>query len=439
MITIKTLPAKWIICVFVLCFVTGNLLAQDYNDSVYGKTVKEIRITGLKRTKRYVVTRELASEAGKPYLKKNAEEDPIRLERLDLFSDIKIHPVEEEDGIILKVDLIETFPWLPTVSFQINDENGISAGCGFKALNLLGRDISFSSRVLFGGATTVEVVLDNPWFAGNHLSYRTEYYHRERDNELDDFYEKADELYLTLGSYVREKVRVGARFSYISLRSDSSGRTLSPDNHDRVARFGLYLGYDSRDSWTNTHTGWWNELEICREVKFLNSNSDYYELILDIRRFVPLAHRHTLALFSLTTLSTGTVGEDIAPWQDYHIGGTNSVRGWELGSRFGKNQFINTLEYRVTLMQPRLIILPFKINYNGGLQVALFGDLGVAWDENEQFKADNFIDGYGLGIRILLPIIGVARCDFGFGQAGESIMLHLGSYEKPVMQRRRVR
>jgi len=293
--------------------------------------------------------------------------------------------------------------------------------------------------MLFGGATTIGFLFVNPWFAGNHLSYKLDYFHRERENELDNFFEKSDELYLTLSSYIGEKGRIGGRFSYVSLRSDSSGRTLSSDNHDKISRFGLYIGYDSRNHWTNTHSGWWNEIEFSRGFKFLNNSNDFYQMIVDIRRYTPVIDRHTLVFFSLTTLSTGTVGKDIAPWQDYHIGGTNTVRGWGIGSRVGKNQFINTLEYRLTLIKPRLLNLPFGIKYNAGLQIALFGDLGIAWDEKNEFKIGNSIGGYGVGIRLLLPMVEVARCDFAYGKSGTMIKLCLGYGEKPDITRRRVR
>ena len=45
---------------------------------------------------------------------------------------------------------------------------------------------------LFGGETTVEVSLEDPWVAGDRIGYTAEYYHRERDNVIQDFFEKDD-------------------------------------------------------------------------------------------------------------------------------------------------------------------------------------------------------------------------------------------------------
>jgi outer membrane translocation and assembly module TamA len=90
-------------------------------------------------------------------------------------------------------------------------------------------------------------------------------------------------------------------------------------------------------------------------------------------------------------------------------------------------------------MRPRLLQLPLGINYSGGMQIGLFVDTGIGWESDNQFAMNNFITGFGAGIRFLVPIVGMARLDFGFGQKGKGIMLHLGAFEKPVMARRRVR
>ncbi|MFQ5753324.1 MAG: BamA/TamA family outer membrane protein, partial [bacterium] len=132
------------------------------------------------------------------------------------------------------------------------------------------------------------------------------------------------------------------------------------------------------------------------------------------------------------------VGEEIPRHQDFHIGGTNSVRGWELNSRSGKNQFLNTVEYRVTFIEPQMLSF-FGLTADVGLQLALFGDLGIAWNESQEFNTDNFIGGYGLGLRLLVPFVNMFRIDLGLGESGKSVKLHLGAFEKPVAQRFRVR
>ena len=156
-----------------------------------------------------------------------------------------------------------------------------------------------------------------------------------------------------------------------------------------------------------------------------------------MRRYLILGDRQTLALFSLLTFTSGKVGKDIAPWQVFGVGGTNSMRGWEIGARKGKNEFLNTLEYRQTLMNPRAYeILGYAVHL--GIQIAPYVDFGSAWTSKRDFQS-NFIAGFGLGLRLLVPFSGIIRLDLGFGQKGAGIMIHLGSSEKAAMQRNRIR
>jgi outer membrane protein insertion porin family len=429
----------------VLLFVFGLapifLYAQQGQDEPEGKIIREIRFEGLERTKEYIVTRELISEVGSRFSQNNVAEEYNKLMSLDIFSRVRIEPVVIEEQVVLTYRFVETYHILPSPSVRISDENGLSLGGGIKSPNLLGRDIFFSGRVLFGGSKELELWIENPWFAGNRLGYSVEYYHRERDNKITESYEISNELYLRINSPLGRRGRVGAGFESIYIKSDQPGTTLSPDGKDHTARFSLFLGYDSRDAFPDTRRGWWGEIVFGYDSRLFKSQTDFYQVDLDIRRYQPLPFwdQHSLAIYSLTTMRSGMIGEGVAPWQAFGVGGTNTVRGWEFASRRGKNQFINTVEYRITLLEPRLLLLPLNIKYRGGLSVALFGDLGIGWGDHIPFSAENFIGGFGLGLRLLVPIVGVVRIDVGWGQSGKGIFLHLGAFEKPVMTRKRVR
>ena len=440
---IKLLKPIIFFCILssILSFSKLAAAVQEAPVNVEGKIIQKIKIQGLKRTREYIVTRELLSAVGEPLSQKNVEREMQRWERLDIFSDIQYETKVENDKVILTYIFVETFPILPSIGLRISDENGISVGGGAKSPNLMGKDIFFSGRILFGGAREIEVWLQNPWFAGNRISYEIEYYNRSRDNLITNSHEIANELYLRLGAPIGEKWRIGGSFESINIKSEEPGTTLDPDGTDNTTRLGAYVGVDSRDAALDTRSGWWNEIKVAGDVRLFNNSTKFAQLDLDIRRYQPLPFwdRHTLAIFSLMTLRTGTVGEEIAPWQVFGIGGTNTVRGWEFATRTGKNQFINTVEYRITLLKPRLFHLPFKIKYRGGLQLAFFGDLGIGWYSRDEFRSENFLGGVGAGIRLMVPIVGLVRVDFGYGQPGKSIRIHLGSFEKPVMTRRRVR
>jgi len=84
------------------------------------KLVKEIRIVQLRYTREEIVRRELKSKVGEPYSDGNLAEDRMRLDRLKIFSSIIIDVQEEPDGMVLELELRETFPFLPTASVEVS-------------------------------------------------------------------------------------------------------------------------------------------------------------------------------------------------------------------------------------------------------------------------------------------------------------------------------
>ncbi len=427
---------RWVLAALVLA---APLFGQDAAKSPEGLVIKAIRIEGLKRTKTYVVSRELVSRVGEPYLAANVVKDRINLEKLNIFVDIQADAAVEGNDVVLTYRFVEIWRFMPSVSIQITDENGIAAGVGLKLPNVLGRGVAFSGRVMGGGSTLAKVSLQNPWFTGYRVGYNFEYVYRDRENLVGDFMETAHELNFDVSAPIGEYFRFGGHLEYQDIRSDRAGVTLSPDNQDRSTRLGLYLNLDRRDTIIGTHEGWWAEIRASREMRIFAHASNFWQVDFDVRRYQPLpfTSRHQLGIYTLVTLRSGAVGTEIAPWQLFALGGTNTVRGWAYASREGKDQFIGTLEYSFTVLRPRLIRLPFGLRYRGGLALCLFGDVGSVWPEARGADLSHFIAGYGLGLRVLVPVVGVVRLDLGWGEG--AALFHIGSFEKSVMARQRVR
>lgn len=428
---IKVLPA-----VLFLIFPASAAFAQADDSHVYGQIVTDIRFIGLEHTKLYIVERELATKVGEPFTKESEKKDFEYLDRLQIFSSVAIYTALEDGGLVVFIEVEETFAYLPVVSLAISDENGLSIGGGFKSVNLFGQAIYFSGVARFGGETTVELDLRDPWVAGNHIGYVAEYYHRNRDNVIHGFHETANEAYLLVRGYVRENGRVGARMFYHGIQSDRDGKTLTSDNTDHVIYGSLVAGYDSRDFYSNPHEGWWSSIEIVKSGLF-GTDSDFWQGNFDVRRFQPLARDHTLGLFSLYTATSGAVGVEVADWQTYGLGGSNSIRGYDVGMKIGKNQFISTIEYRWNFVQPRPVSY-FGVTASIGMQLAFFTDFGSAWNTSAEFRP-NMIWGGGTGLRLIVPYVGLIRCDFGFGDNDPWMIFHLATGEKAERQRERVR
>ena len=410
----------------------------------YGEIVREIRVEGNKYTKTWIITSAMASTVGEPYTERNARFDALWLGQLGSFTSVNfdmepyVGDEAASDGIVLVVTVQEGTPYIPAISFKLTQENGVEIGPAFSSSNLFGWAARVSVYARFGGATNIGIKYRDPWVPGKSwlFGYNTEYFHRQRYNVLDQFNENSDEFFLQLRRNFLWRFRLGGRFSFMSVGSDVDGKTLNPDNRDNIPGLGLFLEIDTRNAPYPTH-GWWNEVEVTKYGIF-GGDGDWWRFIVDLRRYHPLPFgpRHSVAVYSLLTMQTGVVGTDIPSYMDFEIGGTNSVRGWPLGSRVGKNQWLNTLEYWFVLKKQRKYRFWF-IKMRLGLQLALFGDVGTAWDTSQEFN-DNFIAGFGAGLRLTLPVVVVLRLDVGYSpQHGFAIAI--GGSEKAVAQRLRVR
>ena len=422
---------------FVCILLCSASVVADSSAEFYGKKIREIRISGLRHTKEAIVRAQLASTVGEPFRADSIERDTARLDRLGIFSSIRIAPETFEDGVLLGVELEETLWLLPYPSFNLTDENGLSYGAGVKAISVLGSGTNLSTSARFGGLTDVEVLLRSPSLARKHVWYGTDYYYRDRPNTLDSFQENANEFDGRVGLQPREDLRVGGRFSLMTMSSDVSGITLSSSGRDTIPAVGLLVEHDTRDLRSNPHRGWWNSADVTKSGGFLGGSADFVTSNLDVRRYQPVAERHTVFVSSLVTLQAGPVGEGIPVYRDFHIGGTNTIRGWDLNARQGKNQFINTLEYRYEVLKPKRMRIG-GVGFYAGVHIAAFADLGTAWSENADFTR-NFIGGGGFGVRLVVPFIDMVRIDFGFGQGNAGLVRHFGIREKAYYQRLRVR
>jgi outer membrane protein insertion porin family len=409
---------------------TGLEAEQDY-----GRRITEIRVHGLQYTRERVVYEQMYSRVGQVYTEETAHVDYRYLNRLEVFSSIRLDAVPDssQTGLILNVYVTEINPYTPSIKIGITDENGLNFGLGGSSANLFGSALKANASFNFGGQSGIRGGLASPWRPGRLVTFNGQASWQIRDNKADDFRENAVEIETQLMRNIGRSWRLGAAFDFVSMGSDKPDITLSPDNRDNLARLGAFVGYDTRDSPGDPKNGLFAFIDLGRAM----GDAHYWRGNLDLRGYWTPFDRHTLAVFSFNTRTSGQTGVQIPEWDNFEIGGTNTVRGWTFGARVGKNQYIATFEYRYMLVKPKLVQLWF-LKMNMGLQLALFGDAGTAFDTDTRPK-DNLISGAGIGLRLIVPGIDMIRFDFAAGQPSVGITVHIGSSSKATAQRNRVR
>jgi len=385
-----------------------------------GQVITEIRIEGNHVTKDWVIGREIWAEVGQIVDPELIHDDIIRLENLAIFGLVVVIPTATDAGVSLNYTFTE-MPWIiPYPAMNYTEENGFSVGVGVASPNFAGHDIMMSGSAVFGGTTMYRFSADNPWISGNHVSAGVQVWHQTRRNELLDFEQTSDMAAFNVGKYLGRNGRLKFHGGYYGVQSDQPGRTLSADNRDDMWFGAFSVGCDGRDSWREPHEGWHNEFAVL----YVGGDADTWTGGLDVRRYQPVGERQTLATGPYLALQSGNVGEDIPPYLQYFVGGANSVRGYqleELGKEiFGKNQALYTLEYRY-LLRPTRPVKILKWTFSLGLELATFGDVGLAWSEPRDFNLDRTRSGYGVGARLLVPGLESLRFDVARSEAGDTV------------------
>jgi outer membrane protein assembly factor BamA len=409
------------------------------DDLTFGKPIKEIRLEGNTDTRDDIIYAVMASRDGEVYTRETAMLDRKWLVQLGVFTSLFFDTIEEADSVTLVVKMTEVNKYTPAPVIKVTDENGLSVGGLISSPNALGYAAKASAWFTVGGATNVGIRLKDPWIPGRSwaLGYRIDYVHSERFNELYGFNETSDDIFFRLKRNITNNIRWGPQVTYLTVKSDTLGVTLSQNNRDHIPGLGVFLRFDGRNMPIYPTQGWWTGLNV-KKYGLGGVDTDYWQVNLDVRRYIEIGSRYnSLAFYSLATLTSGEVGVDIPIYMQFNLGGANSVRGWDLGSREGKNQFLNTLEYWHVLMGYKKWQAWF-FKWAMGFQAGVFGDVGTAWSTSEQFN-QNWIGGGGVGFRLLLPGSVLFRFDVAAGESGVGVGLFISGREKAVAQRDRVR
>ena len=418
----------------VVCGTVPHPALAQAADPMEGRVVGQIRVSGLRNVPSDLVERHLVTRVGAPFRRAALAADQRQLDELRLFTTVLIEPRLEADAVVLDVTVAETLRLLPVIYIRVTDENGVSVGPGLRGINLLGRGSQVGVAARFGGETGVSTTVDTTTITPGTWSRHLGFSYSRRRNTLYDFDERATSADARFARNWPHGLRTGVAADVLSIDTGDSGASLSPDGTDVIPTIGAFFTFDSTDSSTNPRDGWWAEAEIDR----LFGDAGSWTIILDGRRFQRLADRHGLGIFSLATLQTGEVGTSLPEYLQFALGGANTVRGWSLGARTARNQFIGTLEYTYVL-QPVRSFSVAGLNLYWGLQVAGFGDLGLAWNDRDDLTGSPALDGYGAGLRVQVPFVDLIRIDVAWGEPAQGATAYFGVSLKAARQRQRVR
>jgi outer membrane protein insertion porin family len=423
--------------------------------------VAEIRIVKNRKTKRSVILREMQTKEGDYYNRIQFEKDRARLYNLDLFEEVI--PEERQVGPG-RVGL--------TLSLPEKRTGTISASVGYSnRQQLIGR-IEVSENNFRGMAQTLNLLWETggpahkssvilgfsePWLDNRHTSLGVQAYDRtvyrfqgslnqstSNGSEVgtnDRYNEQHAGGAVTLSRPFRSTYRgaVTLRGEYVTTDPlDLSGVNASIIQDGPIVTIAGSIIHNTRDLDLDAVRGGYQSVNLEFGVADLQSitglNGTVYpglgrvgfsKLLFDTRQYYSLQGlrlkrpdepKRAIALRFMLGTSVGT----LPYFEQFFIGGADSLRGYPDDRFWGSNELLASIEYRHPLAR--------------SLVGVLFLDVGDAWGGSYQnvtiqgYAQSGFTvhTGIGFGIRVRTPI-GPLRLDVGFGDEGARTHFSVGN------------
>ncbi|MFH1347556.1 MAG: BamA/TamA family outer membrane protein [Candidatus Margulisiibacteriota bacterium] len=386
---------------------TKNILRVKIIEGI----VESVTLQGNDVTQDYVIMREFKTKAGSVLNENTLKKDLRRVFNLGFFSEItpSFEPGSAPDNVIIVLKIKETRTstinfgggygeregWFGFIDLSINNLFGTAQGLMIRGQS--GQELS-----------TYQFKYSNPWFIPDKLGDHAALTFRRwltigRDIYLTEQNAVYNGFDISLGKPLQEDVSISWSIGseLVQPHNNSSFEAYQADT------IGMTLSYDTRDFWMNPKKGRFYSLSLKQGWKHSGgSTTGFFKFGTDWNHYYPVQENQVLA----THLGTGFGFGDVPVGEEYWAGGANTVRGYYPSeAKRGKRKLIANIEYR--------------LDFSDLFQGVFFYDWGDAWNDGPP-NFDNFISGWGPGVRINTPL-GPIRLDYGVPQGktfGEGLM-----------------
>ncbi|MCS6830204.1 MAG: BamA/TamA family outer membrane protein [bacterium] len=419
--------------------------------------VEAVKVTGLRKTRERVVLREMRyTRPGALYNLEQIQKDLQRVYNTELFEDISYRAEIGSDlsKVVVTVNVAERRTGLFSVGAAYNNRQQLVGFLEMFETNFWVFGQTVGIRLERGGpanANNYEINFAEPWLDRRNTSlsfsvFDKTLYRFSRGlftsepgtiGDEDRYDERRRGGIVTLSRPLSESTR-----AYVGLRSESV-RTNNPSvlpseifikQDGTVSALSLRLTHNTRDVDFDPASGGFDSFAIetaLADLKDIGTaisggfvgRANFSKISIDLRRyFSPQGRRRALAdrrhVFAVRLYAGKAFGK-LPFFEQFFLGGAESLRGYPEDRFWGDNVALLSVEYRAPLAQ--------------NLVGVLFVDVGDAWGgrygtindftQHSSFKPQV---GAGIGIRVRTPI-GPLRLDYGFGSEGARTHFSIGN------------
>ena len=426
------------------------------NLSLLEWVVNSIKFTGNTKTKSSVIAKLIRTKPGRPFNDEQWHKDIVRVHDIQWFETVKaggeISPVKP-GNIDLSLDLKEAKTGQFNIGATLSPTVGLGAFVRIGEPNFQGTGQSISVTFMqsvqtstgVNGGASVDLSWTNPFYDAMDTALNVQLYSRlqyrftgqtfgssapvNSFNQYDERHTGGAMYFTRPFSRGDMTATLGGRVESIVTGTPSDTTTQNFIQQDgTLGVLTLAATADTRDTAINAARGSWMRLSVEPAVAdittvgglfpspsllgtefFLRATAEYrhYWSGEPARTIQNLdAARHVLAL----RLRAGTEFGRAPFFEQFFVGGADTIRGYDEDRFWGKYDFAGTLEYRIPVQK--------------GFQLIPFVDFGDAWGEYGTINAftqtatPDIHFGFGVGLSFIVPRIGSIRLDFGLGDDG---------------------
>ncbi|MEN9216186.1 MAG: BamA/TamA family outer membrane protein [Gloeomargarita sp. HHBFW_bins_162] len=398
------------------------------------------------KTKPYIITRELQQRPGDVFNDKKAQQDLQTLFGLGIFEDVKLNlePAEDPRKAVIVLTIVEARTGSINFGAGYSTATGFFGTVGYSERNLGGRRQTLTANIQGGERDILfDVNFRDPWLAFdpgrtslsvsvfNRLAFSYIYSGGKfivdlpngdtpRINRLGtiiDFSRPFPGNWRGSAGISYQRVSILDRSNRVS-PVDQFGNQLaaSPSGIDDLLQVNLGVTNDQRDNPLDPTRGWLFRAGYSQALPVGSGSISQSRLRLGYSYYLPVQllrfQRNKPEVFAVN-VQAGTILGRMAPYEAFSLGGADSVRGWgegEVGT--GRSFFQATAEYRFPIFSIVRGALFVDYGTTLGSQAEVPGDPGGIRGKPGQGL------GYGVGVRIVTPLLGNLRVDFGWNDIG---------------------
>jgi len=404
--------------------------------------IEAIKIEGLKKTKEFVVRRELFFHAGDVFNVNAVNASLKRLFQLQYFSDVKAQPGPGTAPDTVDVTILVSEQRTASVNFGVGfgNQTGLEGFIGLRETNLFGNgqtiSIQYTNTVLFGFSAVI--AFREPYFLGSRTildlqlfdqtTIPTEYVSLGFTNSFQyNLFQVGGLLRFTSPLTAIDSVSYGIKIETSTFSSPPFVGTAPPGTFNfsgpapgqfttpgLVNAVILTVGRDTRNDPQLPIRG--DHITLGGEFAFsaLGGAFEFQKYDLDYAHYFPLSPESTIvAHFHL-----GYSAVFLPVQEQFYLGGQNSLRGFATGRFRGDELLLGQLEYRFPLSA-----LPLAHSLTG-VTLVLFIEAGDA----EVQGAAPFTPhpDAGLGFQVKTPV-GPFRVDYAISGEGQQFWVSTGA------------